>query len=88
MAFRYNEIGQLLATDPKAARAKLGILFVENNYMFNQTARALGVDRTTLRRWCAKLKDLGLGDPRCGQGKAGKTVSTPPPEDPLAPPPE
>ena len=48
MAFRYNELGAQVTEEPKVARARLAVVFAENNFSMRAVARELGIDRATL----------------------------------------
>lgn len=67
MAFRYSEIGQQVATNPKQAHAKLAALFVRHRYNRKAVAEHLGVNLATLQRWLRRLEEQGLADPRGGR---------------------
>ena len=84
MAFRYLEIGALVAVDPVQAVARIGVLYMEHECSLYKTARACGVARTTMLRWCLKLKAQGYGDPRHGIVN-GKSQGPPEPVEPFIP---
>lgn len=60
MAFRYTEMGTLVATSPKEAANQLAAKFKEADGYATSVAEACGVDVATLNRWMKRLSDAGF----------------------------
>lgn len=74
MAFQYNEFGQKVSNDPKAAHAALVRLFKKYAGATSEIAWELNTTKVTLGRWVKRLiaqgyKDPGNGERRVARGK-------------------
>jgi len=72
MAFRYTDLGQLVATDPAAAKARLTAALEAHGYNQVEAAVALGVNRDTLGRWLDSLAARGHEVQGRGTAKRGR----------------
>jgi len=64
MAFEYNEFGVEVQREPAKAAVRLEEVLRKANYSLTNAAKALGVNKSTLHRWCKSLEKRGYGDPR------------------------
>jgi len=60
VAFRDNPLGRLVRTKPRDAARAISEVLVAQAGAIAPTAKALGVDGATLRRWVARLKQGGF----------------------------
>lgn len=79
MAFRHNEMGALVSSDPKRARAALEALFRTHEGNAVKVATELGVDYRTVTRWMTRLAKAGqqVKRPRVKEPRRGRPAARP-----------
>lgn len=70
MAFKDNQVGQLVRTDPASASLAISASLKICDGFLAPTAKALGANEATLKRWIGKLRAQGYPvEPLRGRGE-------------------
>lgn len=69
-----EELSFQMIREPEVAFKRLHRLFADHQFNTSQVARVIGVNRSTVIRWCSRLVQQGMGDPRGNlRGCSGRT---------------